>query len=346
MEADLTAEIQIADIAQELERQWEAQEAAHQIRASLFNLILYCPESHRLKDYVKVIIDKFPCRIILVQQNADPSQNYLRVSVSNVVTSKGGESIACDQINIDVTESQLKRVPYIILPHLLADLPIYLLWGQDPATNNDLLSHLQQFATKLIFDSSYAENLGSFSRALLAIMERGKTEISDMEWVATRGWRAILASTFDTQEKIVQLHAAKAVRLFYHSSKIQSMYLQAWLAGQMEWRLMEAAPLALKYHNEAHELVVDLIPREDLEAAPGSILGVEIETYSDMLYAFECKERLPQVVVHISSLQECAMPFMLPLPDRRKSPTFLRDLLYRSAGAHFQKTLTKLADLR
>ena len=354
-------EIRIADISKELQRQWEEQEAKNQIRASLFNLIIYSHEICRaecLKDFVETIIEKFPCRIIFIQADKDPSQNYSRASVSNVVTSKGEVSIACDKINVEVSMSQLKRVPYIILPHLLSDLPIYLLWGQDPTKELEILPHLHQYAKRLIFDSECAQDLSGLSQGILKMMENWNIEIFDMHWADIKCWRDVMARTFDNQDKIFQLHDTKTIRIVYNGTKtdwvahpaIQSVYLQAWIAGQMEWKFEEAAfsegMISVKYDNEAHQIAVELVSREDPATAPGTILSVEVQTSRETLFAIERQERLPQVVVHISTPQECSMPFSLPLQDSRQSSTFLRDLLYRGSESHYQRALAMIAKIK
>lgn len=351
-------EIQIADISKELQRQWEEQEAKNQIRASLFNLIIYSQDVLRadyLKKFADAIIEKFPCRIIFIQVDQDPSHNYLRVSVSNVVTSKGEASIACDKINIEVSVSQLKRVPYIILPHLLSDLPIYLLWGQDPSKENEILPHLYKYAKRLIFDSESIQELPEFSKAILKLMEKWKTEFADIHWIVTKSWRDALSRIFDNEEKVSQLHDAKTIRIHYNAAKsdgivhpdIQAVYLQAWIGAQMGWKIvdvyMSKEIKKVKYLNGARQIDVELIPSEDNATQPGSILSFDAITYGEVQFFIERKELLPQIVVHITTPQECAMPFSLPLLDSKQSPSFLRDLLFRSAGKHYVKTLAQIA---
>jgi glucose-6-phosphate dehydrogenase assembly protein OpcA len=353
-------EILIADIDKELEKLREAEESQHQIRASLFNLILYNNEARRtahFQEFVQAIIDIYPCRIVFIQSDSDPSHNYIRVSVSSVATSKGEVSIACDQIHVEVTASQLHRVPYLILPHLLADLPIYLLWGQDPTQPNELLTYFQRYATRIIFDSECAKNLPHFGAALSEMIASGKIEISDMNWVAIRGWRDVMARTFDNQEKIQQLHGAKNVQILYNGTRtaaishpeIQALYLQAWLAAQMQWRFIEASLTGevktVKYHNDG-QIEIKLLSREEQTTQPGTILAIDVETYGKRLFSIARKERLNQVVVHLSTQEECAMPFSLPLQDSKRGPTFLRDLLYRGAGSHYKNTLGMIAQIQ
>ena len=308
-------EIQIADISKELERQWEEQKAKHQVRASLFNLILYCHEPHRVpyfEEFIQTLVERFPCRIFFIQGELNPAQNYLKVSVSNVITSDGELSIACDEIHIAVTTSQMRRVPFIILPHLLADLPIYLLWGQDPTRDNTIFPHLQGFAHRLIFDSESAHDLPRFSRALQEMREKGKFEVVDMIWAAVGGWRDVFASTFDTQEKVLQLRDAKTISITYNGAKtewikhpeIQAFYLQAWLAAEMEWKVVSRKESTLTYHNGEHEVHIDLVSQET--GVPGTILTCEVVSAQEHIFSMARNETLQQVIVHISTLEECA----------------------------------------
>lgn len=350
-------EIRIADIAKELERQWELQQANNQMRASLFNLILYSHEKRRsanLQDFVGSIIEKFPCRIIFIQGDRDPSQNYLRVSVSNIVTSKGESTIACDQIQIEVSASQMRRVPFIVLPHLISDLPVYLLWGQDPTRETVILPHLRPYAERLMFDSESMEDLSHFSKAILDMMEEWKTEISDLNWIVISSWRDAMARIFDTEEKVVLLSECTCIRIAYNGAKtewiihpaLQAVYLQAWLAAQMDWNLQsltlaEEGKAILSYGKTR----VELIPQQDKMTPPGSLLSIEVQSDSENLYHISRRENQPQLMVHVSTAEECAMPFTLPLKDAKKGSTFLRDVLYRGAGCHYRQTLAKINEM-
>ncbi|MCE5316860.1 MAG: glucose-6-phosphate dehydrogenase assembly protein OpcA [Parachlamydia sp.] len=350
-------EIRIADIAKELERQCEQQQANNQMRASLFNLILYSHEKRRaayLQDFVGSIVEKFPCRIIFIQGDRDPDQNYLRVSVSSIVTTKGEMSIACDQIQIEVSASQMARVPFIILPHLISDLPVYLLWGQDPTRETELLPHLKPYAERLIFDSESMEDLPYFSKAILDMMGDWNMEISDLNWIVISSWRDAIARIFDSEEKVRLLQQAKNIRIVYNGAKtewithpaLQAVYLQAWLAAQMGWKLkdvslLDAGRAVLSYG----QTIVELIPQADKMTPPGALLSIEVQSGSEDLFHIARREYQPQLIVHLSTAVECAMPFTLPLKDSKRGSTFLRDVLYRGAGCHYRQTLDKLYEM-
>lgn len=153
MPADL---ITPAEIQPELDRIWESLEGTSKMRASLFNLVFYTEKRERA-EYIHTIaqnlIERFPSRVIFITTSEE--QDFLNTRVS--VMSAG--DIACDLIEIDVSGPSIERIPFIILPHILPDLPIYVIWGEDPAGQDPLFEQMQKLATKMIFDSEATEDL-------------------------------------------------------------------------------------------------------------------------------------------------------------------------------------------
>ena len=133
-------EVQIADVYGELAKLGAEGKKKGQIKGCLFNLIIYSQDPHRsvfLKDIVQTVKETFPCRIIFIECDCKAKQNFLKVSVEEELIQKDGSIISCDRININCTPKYLNRVPYIVLPHFVPDLPSYLLWGQDPSQENE-----------------------------------------------------------------------------------------------------------------------------------------------------------------------------------------------------------------
>ena len=154
-------------IETELIKIWEELAKENKMRASLFNLIVFNRLSARtdyIRSIVQKVVEKFPCRTLFVSQDPDAKQTYLKTAVSVVIPKAEESTVACDQIDIGVAGSELERVPFLLLPHILPDLPIYLLWAEDPSQPHPLFSPLIRLATRIIFDSESADNLLSFSR--------------------------------------------------------------------------------------------------------------------------------------------------------------------------------------
>lgn len=352
------AEISIADIQNELARQWEAQKEKNLIRASLFNLVIYALDKARsdyLREIVKTIIEKYPCRIIFVQGNPEPGKDFIKATVTNEIIGKGDSAVACDQINIEVSSKQLHRVPFIILPNFLPDLPIYLLWGQDPTTEYEILPSLRRYASRLIFDSDCTLNLQSFSRKMLLEIETSKLEIRDMNWAATGAWREVIAQVFDSEEKIRLLRNSKRIQITYNSLKtdkvshpeIQAIYLQGWIAAQMGWQFrsieIKEDQRKVVYVNGDNHVEVDLIPRLAPELIPGAIISVDVASIEEHSFLIVRKDNQPKVFIHVTTQDRCEMPFALTLPDMRKGSFFMQELFYRRTSDHYHNMLSLIA---
>lgn len=354
-------EIKVTDTENELVRLRETSKDKNQIKACLFNLIIYASDSRRAKyieDLVHTIIEKFPCRIIFIKGDANKEDHYLNIDISTVTTKQSGTEVVCDQITITVSKSEVSRVPILILPYLVPDLPIYLLWGQNPVEELEILPKIQKYASRLIFDSECSENLQHFSKHLLEKFDSFKIEIMDINWALTSNWREILAQIFDTPDKIHQLESSKTINITYNDhkteflkhSEIRAIYLQGWLATQLGWTFSKIAnqdgKRILTYKSkDKQEVVITLSPEIQTTLPPGAILEIEIATKDDHFCAISRKQNTSQVTVHASTLEECALPFTLPLPNIHRGFTFMKEIFYHSTSDHYRHMLKTISQI-
>jgi glucose-6-phosphate dehydrogenase assembly protein OpcA len=350
--------IQLADIDNELTRLRDIQKEKNQINANLFTLIIYAHNDDRIGDLrhiVQSIIEKFPCRVLMIEVGSDPAHDYVRVKVSNAVTTTGDITVACDQITIEVGVKQLQRVPFIILPHILPDLPVHLLWGEDPTMESEILPKLEKFATRLIYNSDCMRQLKPFSEKMLKEISTLPIEFMDMNWALIAGWRDVLNQVFDLPEHLQGLRNAQALHIFYNAQEsqftkhpeIQAVYLQAWLAACLGWKSVTQSYskelLALVYNHSDRNITVQLHPKQNNKLPTGSILSVEISSIDGAQYLLTRDETNPKVIAHFSTLDTCEVPFTLPLPDPKRGFTFMKEIFYRPVSSHYKKMLEVLA---
>ena len=350
-----TADIQLVDIEAELTRLWESRQEKDHIKACLCTLVVYIPDQEQelfLKKMVHSFIEKFPCRIIFIQGLPANEDNSLRVSVSNAIVGVGKVSITCDQITIDVGKKLVHRVPFIVLPHLVADLPIYFLWGQDPTTEKDILPKLKKYATRLIFDTSAVSDLKAFSQRMQVLLgSQHNLGFMDMNWARIYGWRQVLSQIFDTQEKNDQLRYSKSIRINYNGktegcfkqSEMQVMYLVGWLAAQFHWKFVDskcnAKEKCLTYENGKGKLVITLSPQSKADLPSGEILEAEVVGEDGAVYSFLPVSNQPKVVVHISTEEKCELPYVIALPDLKRSSSMIKTILYHETSGHYKQML-------
>ncbi|HSX27050.1 MAG TPA: glucose-6-phosphate dehydrogenase assembly protein OpcA [Chlamydiales bacterium] len=326
-----------AKIESELIRLWEGLAKENKMRACLFNLIVFNQLSARtdyVRSIVQKVIGKFPCRVLFISYDPDAKQAYLKTAVS-VVTPKNEESIACDHIDIGVAGHDLKRIPFLLLPHIIPDLPVYLLWTEDPCKENSLFDALAKLSHRLIFDSECADNLIAFSEKVLALHKTG-IEIADLNWARTEGWRDLLTSTFDAPDRQEALKHLASVQITYNAKeteffchlKVQSIYLMSWLSARLKWKI---------------EPEKKIEPTRWEKLGPGTIVSVELKTTDEQL--FQCM-RLPDqyhyVGIQISTLEKCELPFQFLLGKTATGQSLVQEITRKETSAHYLEMLKEL----
>lgn len=348
--------VELGHIEEKLGQIWQEKNQTGQIKACLFNLVIYAQEERRaeyLHDIAHSILEKFPCRIIFIQhREGDPDR--LDVSVTNEVTTKGNRTIACDELELNVGKDRLNRVPFMVIPHLVPDLPIYLLWGQDPTSDREVLPSLESYASKLIFDSECSANLREFAKEMLTLMDTSKVDVMDLNWAAISGWRDALARVFDHEEAINNLRAIPTLRILYNKKQTQfvrshdtkAIYFQAWLASRFNWKLkstaLEGAERIIHYTHPSGETKVVLVPDEEAQLPAGELVGVEA-IGEGCEYTFMRRSHHPKLLVHATCNDRCELPFTLPIPDIKHRSVFLQEIFFQSINDHYRAMLKAIA---
>lgn len=358
--ANQTIDLHIPNIESELNQKEDPQKKETARKACLFTLIIYANHSKRiqyLQELVDSILDKFPCRIIFIQGDTESETSYFRVKTSNVASGQPGSSIRCDQIVIETSQDQLFRAPFLVIPHIVPDLPLYLLWGQNPFEDQDIFPYFQRYAERVIFDSECADDFHSFCKEMLTNLDTFKMDIMDINWALASNWRDLLAEIFDTPEKLEHLTSSKSIKINYNDPQmsivqhpeIRALYLQSWLASSLSWNYQSREHFGkssiISYFGKAHPIVIALSADQRPNLPSGAILSIEINSSSGYSYLIYRKDDLSQIVVHVSSKQACELPFSLALPNVHKGLSFMREIFFGTLGENYRKTLKMVSHL-
>lgn len=350
------------NIEKELQVIWEGLAKENTMRASLFNLIVYTHLSARtdyFRNIVQKVVEKFPCRILFISFDPESKESYLKTAVSVVKPLQAEATIACDNIDIGVAGSDLERVPFLLLPHILPDLPVYLLWAEDPSLENPLFTPLIKLAGRVIFDSEGADNLLSFSRTLLELHAKHRIDIADLNWARTEGWRDLLASIFDTPDRIEQLKTLKSIKISYNSReteffchlKIQSLYLLSWLATQMKWKCLRSKgqgdkllftfELSSKVQSE-----FQIYPELWEKLGPGTIISVHLESADNHTYdCVRIPEQYHHVSIQISTPHQCDLPYHFVLGQTATGQSLVKEICTKGTSEHYLNMLQNLEEI-
>ncbi len=340
MENALTIQqiVEPSQIEPELIRIWEELAEKNKIRASLFNLIVFTKNSPRtdyFRNIVQKVVEKFPCRTIFISHDPE-APSYLKTAISVVTaTPKEDASIACDQIDVGVGGCELlEKVFFLILPHLIPDLPINLLWAEDPTIPHPLFEPLSSLSNRMIFDSECADNLGNFAKKLLELKKK-KVDIADLNWARTEGWRDLIASSFDARKELLKqidhmlITYNEVPTEFFCHLKVQALYLFAWGSARLNWK---KGPPSIEIKSEKWE-----------KLGPGTIIGVEIHTKDEHLFqAKRIFDMHHYVQIQFTSSDQCDLPYRYVLGQTATGQSLVREITRKGTSLHYLEMLEEL----
>ncbi len=324
------------------------------LEGCLFNLVIYVPDATKhewLRGIADHVVSIFPSRIVFLEQVGALEGSQPETIISGPCTREGNGDKGHEEVSIRFQPEQRHQVPFMALPYLLPDIPVLLVWGEDPTQEPDILPHFVQAADRLIFDSDTSDNLQRFSHNLLAQREKLDLNLVDFNWVRIKGWRTALHKVFDTPEQIEDLkHASEIVISYNHrqdhpfqNSLTQAIYLQAWLAAQLGWRTRsvtnEASTHLVTYANGSVNPLIRLVPKCSEGHRAGTLICLDITTSKHQHYKIERVAGTCQASVSITSPEACQLPFtvMLRRPQRRFQ--FFKELFYSERSSIYFKML-------
>lgn len=331
------------------------------IKGYLFTIIIFAQATRSvnyLQDLICSILDKFPCHIIMIHGDSTATSSYLNVKKSTGICEQDAtiKSInSYHQITIEASKDMFSRVPLIVLPYIMPDLPVYLLWGQNPFEEKEIFPALQPHANRVIFDSECSDDLHLFCEEMQKNLKLLKTDIMDINWALVSNWRDVCCRLFDSPDKIDELKACKTIVINYNNTKnavqqhpgIRAIYLQGWLAARLKWTYQNTRQIdnnvVINYTSLQGPIEITLKAEKYPDLPSGSIHSIDITTYKDISYTITRSHALPQLVVHVSTLDSCNLPFTVPLADVHKGFTFMKEIFYGKLGTHYQEMLKMIS---
>ena len=323
--------MKISEIAKELIKVWADLEMSNKMRASLFNLIVITPKNQRtpyIREITEKVLKRFPSRLIFA--TIEEKGDLFNASVSIV----GDGDVVCDQIDIEVSKQNQAKIPFAILPHLLPDLPVYLLWVEDPNKDNSLSHEIEQWTTRAIFDSEVTDDLKTFAQTLL--QHKKSCDIADLNWARTESWRELLASMFYSPSRLISLSHAKQIRITYNAFetdffchiKIQAIYLQTWLITQLQ----------------IDPKIIELVADKNSQLPPGTVISMDIFVPPQIHYAF-CRDL--DHPYHIKTIvcdeEKCNIPSKYIFNKSQSGLSLVNEICHNGTSPHFLKVLESIA---
>lgn len=355
-------EIQIADIEGDFLAFWDNLKEKNIVHACLFNLVVYAEGQQvhaELQEMMEDIIDVFPCRIIFINADVATESNYLKITTDIVHNHNEDKSaiLYCERINIAVGQKQKQRVAFLLLSHLLPDLPVHLLWGVLPTLEDPIFQILSPMAERLIFTPHDCSNLQIFSKTILEMIHSSLPSFIDLQWARLAKWRKILATVFSSPEHFEPLDSVLNVQIDYciadqspkHHPEILPLYLVLWLASQLNWSFesleKKEVGFTLSFAHREGNVQCAFQPVQDKNCSQGMIMGLNIVTCTSHSFQFIPSPSSPKVTVHISLPTRCELPLIMPLSGSKQGLTFFKEIFYSHHDRSFDKMLQLLSQI-
>lgn len=346
--------IKVSEIESALDALWEKNKDSDTIRASLFNLVIYVKKDMReeyLQKIAKTIISKYPCRMLVVTEHENCDEDFLKCSVSDLIPHENSHMF-CEVIHFEVSESRRDDIPFVVLPHLLPERPVYLLWGDDPLVKDPISIKLENRATRTIFDSEAAANMVDFSNMVLAHQSKVLCDIGDLNWARLSPWRNLFSNAFNNEMEFRCIESAENIHIVYNTkeseyfshNKIQATYFQGWIATKMGWDLQTVLgtpdELSFKYNAPHGNVSLTLTPGVNNDVAPGRILSTDIEGKDFQKITFEREAKNSnKIAMHHCNNHTCEMPTYYMFSKDMTGRSMIREIYNQGTDPSFLKVL-------
>ncbi len=327
-----------------------AVEGQNLIKASLFNLIVIANSIQRglvCRELVRIVTSKFPCRVLFVQSDESNQADFFQTEH----TIQSIANVCFDQFTINSSTNQLHKVPFLLLPNIMPDLPVYILVGNDPTEDHVILPQIQKYANRVIFDCESIDNLQRFSERMLAMIHDSTGSLIDVNWARAKGWREVMARVFYGDEKIDHLNQARMISISFAGralnpnpqDELQALYLQAWLAAQLGWNLdsieKQEGHISIHYRSHQNPITVTIAPKDTDILNTGAIFSIEVMTHGEAHYLLSHERDRQLVTVHASTLERCEMPYTLFLQNYQAGTALVNEIFYQPPSEHYPAML-------
>lgn len=162
-------------------------------------------------------------------------------------------TVCCEQLRVSASGRSLARVPGLVLPLLVPDLPVYVWWSGDlpsfqpaaPEPEADVLRRLAEVADALIIDSSAMRRPTIGLRTAVALTAPLSGGLRDLSWGRLTPWRDLVVQCFDPAPMRQALERLDRIRIRTApgaasssadpADPIAGLLLGGWVAGRLGW---------------------------------------------------------------------------------------------------------------
>ena len=144
------------------------------------------------------------------------------------------QHICCEQIEITTSDSSLPDVPAVVLPLVVADLPVILWCRSGRVTQLEGFRELEGMAQKVIFDSASFHDSEKALSKLLAASIPG-IRVADLAWGRLTRSRELIAQAVNSEDLLEKLRRVDTIRVHARGPRpdVPARYFAAWLSNRL-----------------------------------------------------------------------------------------------------------------
>jgi glucose-6-phosphate dehydrogenase assembly protein OpcA len=257
-------------------REKEAGGDAPVLRTSTMTHLVWAPPSWlpQARATLTGLHDRHPARTIFLIPEPRRSRGITATTSLQAVQVDGNREAYAEVVEVRLGGKAVEHPASIVLPLLIADLPVFCRWRGEPAWESGRLAELTGVADRLVVNSSEWRGLpGAYDR-LAGLFDR--IAVSDIAFSRTLAWRARLAETWPGIAEIQKLRV--------EGPKADALLLAGWLRS----RLKREVALSVRHADVVQSVRADgrAIPKPIGEPPSGSdLLSAELDVFGrDRVY--------------------------------------------------------------
>jgi glucose-6-phosphate dehydrogenase assembly protein OpcA len=187
--------------------------------------------------------DRHPARTILLVPEPKHATGLSAATSLFAIDVDGGRDAYAEVIEIRLRGDAIAHPASVVLPLLVADLPVFCRWRGQPEWGSSQLAELVGVVDRFVVNSSEWRGLPSAYERLCELFPR--TAVSDIAYSRTVNWRARLAERWPA--------IGRAERLRVEGPKADALLLAGWLRS----RLRRSIALTHRAASEMRDVRVD-----------------------------------------------------------------------------------------
>jgi hypothetical protein len=229
------------------------------VRTSVLNLVICAPDLESAQRASKLMRDLLSTHIARFTLLVLDNRSDIPTGVSSWVTLRSFPIISdvmrhnFEQVTLLISGEAVHSAAAIVQPLLKPDLPIYLLWLNDPPHNSPAFTDLVKLSTRVIVDSHTFFHAEAGIRQLSSFMlQEVDSAISDLNWGRVTPWRELVAQFFDVPEYRPYLAGVHLIEIEHavtpgghirteqgdvSPDPIEALLLAGWLKTVLNWHL-------------------------------------------------------------------------------------------------------------